>query len=222
SVDVNNVSKLFDRDGNPRFKYVVEGANLFFTQEARLRLEKAGVVVFKDASANKGGVTSSSMEVLAALAFDDERFDKMMTVKDGHAPQFYLDYVKEVHHIIERNAELEFECLWREHKRTGKARSLLSDDLSVAIVKLNEELQTTSLWDDVALRQVILTEALPKLLIDTLTLEGILERVPEAYTRAIFGAYLASRFVYKYGTEPSHFAFFEFMTPYFQKLSELQ
>ncbi|KAJ1991452.1 NAD-dependent glutamate dehydrogenase [Dimargaris cristalligena] len=222
SVDVNNVSKLFDADGNPRFKYVVEGANLFFTQEARLRLEKAGVVVFKDASANKGGVTSSSMEVLAALAFDDERFESMMTVKGGVTPQFYSEYVKAVHHIIERNAELEFECLWREHKRTGKPRSLLSDDLSVAVVKLNEELQNTTLWDDVALRHVVLSEALPKLLIDTLGLEGILSRVPEAYTRAIFGAYLASRFVYKYGTEPSQFAFFEFMTPYFQKLSEVQ
>jgi NAD-specific glutamate dehydrogenase len=38
----------------PNFKYIVEGANLFITQIARLRLEKAGVVVFKDASANKG------------------------------------------------------------------------------------------------------------------------------------------------------------------------
>ncbi|KAJ1963114.1 NAD-dependent glutamate dehydrogenase, partial [Dispira parvispora] len=106
--------------------------------------------------------------------------------------------------------------------RTGKPRSLLSDDLSVAVVKLNEELQHTTLWEDVALRRLILSEALPKLLLDQLSLDSILERVPEAYLRAIFGAYLASRFVYKYGTEPSQFAFFEFMTPYFQKLGEGQ
>ncbi|KAH9253424.1 hypothetical protein BASA81_008621 [Batrachochytrium salamandrivorans] len=69
SVDLNNVHLLFKEDGTtPRFKYIVEGANLFFTQEARLRLEKAGAVIFKDASANKGGVTSSSLEVLAALS----------------------------------------------------------------------------------------------------------------------------------------------------------
>ncbi|KAJ1911607.1 NAD-dependent glutamate dehydrogenase [Tieghemiomyces parasiticus] len=223
SVDMTNVHKMFDADGNPRFQYVVEGANLFFTQEARLRLEKAGIVVFKDASANKGGVTCSSMEVLAALAFDDTTFERDMMVRDpASPPTFYASYVKAVQQVIERNAELEFECLWREQKRTGKPRSILSDDLSVAVVKLNEELQHTTLWDDVALRHVVLSEALPKLLIDTLGMDNILARVPEAYTRAIFGAYLASRFVYKYGTEPSQFAFFEFMTPYFQKLSEVQ
>jgi len=34
----------------------------FITQEAKLRLEKAGAIIYKDASANKGGVTSSSLE----------------------------------------------------------------------------------------------------------------------------------------------------------------
>lgn len=53
SVDITNVSKLFDADGKPHFKAVVEGANLFFTQQARLHLEKRGVIVFKDSSANK-------------------------------------------------------------------------------------------------------------------------------------------------------------------------
>ena len=61
----------------------MEGANLFFTQEARLCLEKAGVIIFKDASANKGGVTSSSMEVLAALAFTDDEFVKHMCCIPG-------------------------------------------------------------------------------------------------------------------------------------------
>jgi glutamate dehydrogenase len=36
--------------------------NRFITQEAKLRLEKAGCIIYKDASANKGGVTSSSLE----------------------------------------------------------------------------------------------------------------------------------------------------------------
>lgn len=49
---------------------MLEGANLFFTTDARLALEKAGATIFKDASANKGGVTSSSLEVLAALALN--------------------------------------------------------------------------------------------------------------------------------------------------------
>ncbi|KAI9296001.1 NAD-dependent glutamate dehydrogenase [Neoconidiobolus thromboides FSU 785] len=217
SVDIDNVHKLLDADGNPRFKYIVEGANLFFTQDARLRLEKAGAIIFKDASANKGGVTSSSLEVLAALAFNDEEFAQHMSVKDGNVPAFYSEYINQVHQIIERNAANEFECLWKESNRTNIPRSILSDDLSVAIVKLNEELQRTSLWDDEQLRRVVLTEAFPKLLVDTLGLDTLLQRVPENYVKSMFGSFLASRFVYKYGTQPSQFAFFEFMAPYFQK-----
>jgi glutamate dehydrogenase len=81
AVDLTNVNTLLNEDGTPRFKYIVEGANLFFTQEARLRLEKAGAIIFKDASANKGGVTSSSLEVLAALSFTDEEFADTMQVQ---------------------------------------------------------------------------------------------------------------------------------------------
>lgn len=32
AVDINNVDKLMTNEGLPRFKYIVEGANLFFTQ----------------------------------------------------------------------------------------------------------------------------------------------------------------------------------------------
>lgn len=34
-------------------------------------------------------------------------------------------------------------------------------------------------------------------------------KVPDNYLRAIFGSYLASRFVYEYGSSPSQFAFFD-------------
>ncbi|KAI9338539.1 Glutamate/Leucine/Phenylalanine/Valine dehydrogenase-domain-containing protein [Obelidium mucronatum] len=220
AIDLTNVDTMFGLDGNPRFKYIVEGANLFITQEARLRLEKAGVTLFKDASANKGGVTSSSLEVLAALSFNDEEFHEHMQVHDGVVPPFYQEYVKSVQAFIEKTAELEFECLWREALRTGKPKSVLSDNLSVGIVRLNEELQSTTLWENVPLRKIVLKEAFPKLLLDKLGLETLLKRVPENYVKAIFGSYLASRFIYKYGTEPSQFAFFEFLSPYFAKIGQ--
>ena len=54
AVNVSNVAALVDSEGKPHFKYVVEGANLFFTQQARFYLEKRKVVLFKDSSANKG------------------------------------------------------------------------------------------------------------------------------------------------------------------------
>ncbi|KAJ3294031.1 NAD-dependent glutamate dehydrogenase [Rhizoclosmatium sp. JEL0117] len=220
AVDLANVHQLFNPDGTPRFKYIVEGANLFITQDARLKLEAAGVLLYKDASANKGGVTSSSLEVLAALSFNDAEFKQHMAVTNGVVPAFYAEYVKSVQNFIETAATMEFECLWRESQRTKLPNSILSDNLSVGIVRLNEELQNTTLWENEALRRVVLAEAFPKLLIDKLGLDTLLERVPENYVKAIFGSYLSSRFIYKYGTEPSQFAFFEFLAPYFAKIEK--
>ncbi|KAF8424978.1 Glutamate/Leucine/Phenylalanine/Valine dehydrogenase-domain-containing protein [Tirmania nivea] len=211
AIDLSNVGKLIV-DGKSTIPYIVEGANLFITQDAKLRLEKAGCILFKDASANKGGVTSSSMEVLAALAFDDAGFLEHMCINNGETPAFYKEYVKAVQEVIKRNAALEFEAIWREHAATGKPRSILSDELSVAITKLDEELQKSELWDNVPLRAAILEEALPNLLLQKIGLDTILKRVPENYLRAIFGSYLASRFIYEHGSAPSQFSFFDFMS----------
>ncbi|KAJ2689420.1 NAD-dependent glutamate dehydrogenase, partial [Coemansia spiralis] len=218
SIDINNVGQLFEEDGSARFKYIVEGANLFFTQDARLRLEKAGVHLFKDASANKGGVTSSSLEVLAALALNDEEFGRHMCKQaDGSLPAFYQEYVADVQALIEANASREFECLWSESTRTGKPKCVLSDDLSVAIVDLRKSLEDTNLWGNLPLRRLIMNEALPARLLREIGLDNILARVPLNYLKAIFGAFLASHFVYEYGTSPGQFAFFEFMSRYHAK-----
>lgn len=177
SIDLTTANKLIV-DGKSTIPYIVEGANLFITQDAKLRLEKAGCILFKDASANKGGVTSSSLEVLASLSFDDESFIEHMCVKgDGTPPPFYQAYVKQVQGIIKNNARLEFEAIWREHEATGTPRSILSDRLSTAITTLDEELQNTELWDHVELRKSVLQDALPALLLEKIGLQTILERV---------------------------------------------
>ena len=46
----------------------------------------------------------------------------------------------------------------------------------------------------------------------------IAKQVPDNYIRAIFGSYLASRFVYSYGINASQFAFFDFMNKRMAKL----
>ena len=209
SIDLSSVSKLI-KNGKSTIPYIVEGANLFITQDAKLRLEAAGCILFKDASANKGGVTSSSLEVLASLSFDDKGFVENMCVgSDGNAPEFYKAYVREVQETIKENARLEFEAIWREHEETKIPRSTLSDTLSIAITKLDEELQKTDLWKNQKLRRSVLADALPKLLLEKIGLDLIIERVPDNYLRAIFGSYLASRFVYEFGGSPSQFAFFD-------------
>jgi glutamate dehydrogenase len=54
AINMSNVEQVFREDKSCFWKVVVEGANLFFSQDARLYLEKKGIVVFKDASTNKG------------------------------------------------------------------------------------------------------------------------------------------------------------------------
>ncbi|OAK94004.1 NAD-dependent glutamate dehydrogenase [Phaeosphaeriaceae sp. SRC1lsM3a] len=222
SIDLTSANKLIV-DGKSVIPYIVEGANLFITQDAKLRLEKAGCILYKDASANKGGVTSSSLEVLASLSFDDESFLKHMCVgEDGTVPEFYNNYVRQVQKTIQNNARLEFEAIWREHQETKQPRSILSDTLSNAITKLDEELQNTDLWNQTEFRNSVLSEALPNLLLEQIGMDKIMQRVPENYLRAIFGSYLASRFVYQYGVSASQFAFFDFMSKRMAKLPAAQ
>eukprot|EP00455_Lapot_gusevi_P025735 TRINITY_DN27173_c0_g1_i1.p1 TRINITY_DN27173_c0_g1~~TRINITY_DN27173_c0_g1_i1.p1 ORF type:complete len:313 (-),score=11.50 TRINITY_DN27173_c0_g1_i1:74-919(-) len=214
AVHINNVKKLFDIRGNPRFKWIVEGANLFFTQTARLELEKSGVVIIKDASANKGGVTSSSFEVLAALALTDELYQQHMQVLKGQIPAFYERYIHDVQDLIAKYANAEFDCLWREHEKTGTMFSKLSDDVSVKINDLNDALQKSALWNNTIVRTKVLLEAFPKSLVELIGLDEIMKHVPQSYLKAVFGARLASSFVYKYGINPPEFAFMDFIESY--------
>lgn len=204
-----------DKPKKPRFTAIIEGANLFITQDARLWLERKGVVVIKDASANKGGVGSSSFEVLAALTLNDAEFKQHMSVPPGGpTPAFYASYVQDIQGFIARNARAEFECLWRERERSGEALSSLSDRLSIKITTLSTAIEASdSLWDNVALRTAVLSEAVPPTLKNLLGgIEAVEARLPENYQRALFGARLASQFIYSAGLEAPEFAFFEYVS----------
>ncbi|ODV81996.1 NAD-specific glutamate dehydrogenase [Suhomyces tanzawaensis NRRL Y-17324] len=217
AIDTNNVHELINaKTGKPVVPYFVEGANLFITQSAKLVLEKAGIIIFKDASTNKGGVTSSSLEVLAALAFDDKGFLANMCVdsETHEKPKFYQDYVQQVQKVIVRNAQAEFEALWKLHEETGITYTELSDKLSIAINKLGDELANSKeLWeDDVEFRNAVLLDSLPPLLLDVIGIENVLARVPVAYLRALFATHLASRFVYSRGIDSNPAKFLEFIS----------
>jgi glutamate dehydrogenase len=136
----------------PRFTYIVEGANSFFTPDARLLLDTRGVCVIRDASANKGGVTASSLEVMAALALTDREHSEHMCAAPGAdvrgavgayrgwemggcigpapawpgVPLFYARYVCDAQDTIAANAASEFDALWREKEASGKAMPQLT------------------------------------------------------------------------------------------------
>lgn len=218
AVNLSNVDKLFIGTGaerRPIFKYVVEGANLFFTQEARLKLEEAGVILFRDASANKGGVTSSSSEVLASLCMNDEEYLRLMCVKDGVVPDFYNRYVVDTQNRIESNATDEFECIWAESERDSTVpRCIITDKLSQRINELNYQIRDSGLWDDQKLVTTVLAEVIPRSLQQELTLERIVQRLPKSYIEATLSSHLAARYVYQHGLKANEFAFYQFMAKY--------
>jgi len=218
AIDGFNVKEYLAQGGvansGNRFQYIVEGANLFISQEARIELEKAGVILYKDSSANKGGVTSSSLEVLAALSMNDEEFGAHMQVKGDKVPEFYQRYVVEVQSKIEENARLEFEAIWNENEKSKIFRSQLTDMFSEKINKIKDVIGHSSLFEDKVLREKVLRRALPQELVSQLGFEVIMSRLPENYIQSIFAAYIASRFVYQFGLSGAEFEFFEFMNTF--------
>ena len=211
SITIQNWKELLDNDGVPRFKYIAEGANLFLTQQARLALEKKGVVIIKDATANKGGVTSSSLEVLASLALTDEEYKEHLCVKDGKTPKFRENYVNDVLNIIRKNAQLEFEVLWNEHQATKTLFTILTDLLSSKINKVTDSIHTSDLWEDKNLFRTVVEKHCPPTLVKMVGIDTIIQRVPENYLQAIVASWLGSHFIYEYGLNADEIDFHNFL-----------
>jgi glutamate dehydrogenase len=211
SITIQNWKQLLDDSGVARFKFIVEGANLFLTQQARLALEAKGVLIFKDASANKGGVTSSSLEVLASLALKDEEYEKHMCVFNGKVPEFRNEYVGDVLNTVRNNARMEFEVLWEENKKSKTPLSILTDQLSDRINTVSDSIHRSDLWKDSITFKAVIEKHCPLSLVKLVGIENILERVPKNYLRAIVSSWLASHFIYEYGLHADEIDFHSFI-----------
>jgi glutamate dehydrogenase len=96
TIDMDNYNQYFNEQGQASAKVIVEGANSFITPDGRLELLSSGVVVIRDASANKCGVISSSYEIIANLLLSDDEFLENKA-----------DYVNDVIFILNTMAERE-------------------------------------------------------------------------------------------------------------------
>lgn len=196
---------------------VVEGANLFFSDGARAVLEQAGVHVFKDASTNKGGVNSSSLEVLAALALPHQEHSRLMCWNRDSgvaAPAFYEDYVKQIQDIIVENAKQEFRAIWTCSQRgmqKVEATRLISGKITRMQDSIMEKFQDMSPEENDLLVRRVLKLAVPPLMIQQVGVEGLLKHVPSNYIAAIVSAWVASKFVYENGVNASEVSFFFFL-----------
>ncbi|GAB4275191.1 MAG: NAD-glutamate dehydrogenase [Deferrisomatales bacterium] len=196
TVDKANWHRLLGADGVPTCKAIVEGANSFVTPEARAELQRRGVVVIRDASANKCGVISSSYEIVANLLMSDAEF---LEVKDA--------YVADVLSILERRAREEALLIFRRHREAGGAQLFtdISNELSAEINARYEQLfaffeSHRDLVKHPEFRRALLHH-LPKLVREDPRLRRRLRRLPPKYVSAILAAEIATSIVYRGGWE---------------------
>ena len=130
AVNMSNWQKSFDSRGNPKFKALTERANLFITEYARLRLEENGIILFKDASTNKGGVTSSSLRVFAPLSLSINEFEKYMRVHNKKLSDFRKAYIDEITKTIKKNARSEFNLICKDHEDKEIPFAILTNDIT--------------------------------------------------------------------------------------------
>jgi glutamate dehydrogenase len=204
TIDGGNWRRFLRPDGIPSARVIVEGANSFITPEARLRLQEAGAVVLRDASANKCGVISSSYEIIGNLLLSQEEF-----------LQHKEEYVRGVLEILERRAADEASLILRRHREEGGRRAFteISDAISLEINANKARLFAffQSRPDLVArpLYRKALLGHLPRLVRETPAWHDRIERLPPKYRSAILAAEIGTAMVYRRGLEPDFAAALE-------------
>ncbi|KAL9191366.1 hypothetical protein ACHAXT_001072 [Thalassiosira profunda] len=193
TINVTNYKHFLNTDGTPSSPLIVEGANLFVTDEARqLLFDEAGVIIVKDSSANKAGVITSSYEICAAMLLSEEEFFQ-------NKPQIVGEVLKKLHEY----ARMEAELLFREFENYGGSLPQLSKVVSGAVNAatdaLTVALETFSEEDKEKLLPLFRAH-LPQTMAD-MAFDRVHERVPAQYITNAIASCLASKLVYKEGTK---------------------
>jgi glutamate dehydrogenase len=186
----------------PDLRLIVEGANVFFDDSAReVIAQESAIVQIKDSTANKGGVTSSSLaEVLTAFLLGED-YERLL-VDDMHT-RYRL--VRELLGIVGDNARAETEMLLDLHAAAPTVPLYrLSVQTSERLLAFQERLRGRLgriLADAGLVRRVVLAYV-PRVLVDILGADLLLERLaaPElqAYRAAIVTKKLAALALYRH------------------------
>ena len=194
TVNKQNAHRLLSDSKQANTKVVVEGANLFFTEDARHFLSETSDVLFvKDSSANKCGVICSSYEITAAMLLSEADF---LRIK----PRFVTEVVDRLKNLARREAKL----LFREHNRAlDLPLSKVSVAISAAINEANDAivpLLVSLNQKDTVLTQQLIERYLPASLLEAAGTDGISE-LPRAYIDRIIASSLACEIIYHEGKD---------------------
>jgi len=194
TVDGSNWRRFFPEEGDPTTRLIVEGANSFLTPEARLALQEKGVVILRDASANKCGVISSSYEIIANLLLSEKEFF-------AHKEE----YVAGVLEILEKRASDEAELIFRRYRAAGgkvpytEISGALSREINDWYARIFAYFQGKP---DLTLREPfrrVLLAHLPALVRKTPRFRVRVRNLLPKYRAAILAAEIAATIVYRDG-----------------------
>jgi glutamate dehydrogenase len=198
TIDAENWERFLLEDGTPSARAIVEGANSFITPAARVELQKKGVVLLRDASANKCGVISSSYEIIANLLMNEKEF---LANKER--------YVADVLEILERRAEDEARLIFRRHREGGGSQLYteisagISQEINGHYARLFAFFQSRpELCDDPLFKRAIESH-MPALVRSSAKYRGRIRNLPPKYRYAILASELASSLVYRGDSEAS-------------------
>lgn len=191
TIDISNWERFFLPDGSPSAKVIIEGANSFITPDARVQLQRRGVIIMRDASANKCGVISSSYEIIANLLLTEKEF---LEQKER--------YVADVLDILQMRAEDEARLILARHRQQPtllytEISDALSNEINghyarlFAFFQKHPDLCLTPLY-----RRVILSH-LPRIMREDARYRRRLSQLPQKYRFAILAAEIGSSMVYK-------------------------
>jgi glutamate dehydrogenase len=191
TIDKDNWQNYLLPGGKPSAAAIVEGANSFITPEARLNLQKVGVIIMRDASANKCGVISSSYEIIANLLLTESEF---LAEKER--------YVRDVLEILELRAADEARLIL---KRRREHPTLICTEISDALSgEINAHYATIFRFFQnrphlcllPIYRRAILSH-LPRMLREEPKYNKRIKNLPPKYLFAILAAEIGSSLVYR-------------------------
>jgi glutamate dehydrogenase len=196
TIHMGNWEKLFDDAGNPTTRAIIEGANSFISPEARERIQKKGIIIMKDSSANKCGVICSSYEIIGGLLMNDREF---LQNKDA--------YVQDVLKILEKRAVDESEVIFQRHMISDgiKLYTDISNEISYEINQLTDTVYTYLMAHPERLESPAYMKALlvhfPEFVQERKKFRYRIRSLPFKYRAAMVSSEIATQSVYHGGFE---------------------
>ena len=194
TIDENNCPRFFESGRGPSVRVIVEGANSYITPGARQLLQKGGVIILRDSSANKCGVITSSYEIIANVLMTDREFLKCKGA-----------YVEDVLRILDRKADEEANLIFRRHRAAGGRQlytdisAAVSEEINGHYEKLFSFFQEKSHLVDQPLFFKVLLNHLPAFIQNHPKYRARVKRMPMKMKCAILASEIASSIVYRGG-----------------------